>query len=266
MRRWRFITWLFAALVILVLSFQLPRLTQTVHDIFNTLSKPFLSAGASVRDGITGVRYNFGRFWNAIAKERQYQARIMDLETKLLRFNELERENQRFKRLLDFAQTLPFKSVGVRVIGEDSTPWRNIVLINKGTKQGIKKDMVLVAPEGLAGRVIEAGTFTARGILLPDPDCRVSAMTAGGRVQGVVAGTGTGKLRMRYLSLDAEVTVGESVITSGIGSLFPKGLQIGKIEGVEKDPDGLHLRAIIAPSVPFSKLEELLCLVSQASK
>jgi rod shape-determining protein MreC len=71
---------------------------------------------------------------------------------------------------------------------------------------------------------------------------------------------------MKYLALDAEVAIGEDVITSGVGSIFQKGIQIGKIEAIERDSDGLHLLAIVQPSVPFSKLEEVLCLVSPPQK
>ena len=266
MRRWRFVSWIIIVLIIIVLSFQLPRLSQTLHNIFDTVSKPFLMAGATVRDLFVDVRYNFGRFWNAVAKEREYQAKIMDLEARLLRLNELDKENRRLKKLLSFAPSVPIRTIGVRIIGEDATPWKSVVLVDKGTRQGIKRDMVLVAPEGLAGRIIEAGPSTARGLLLLDPDSRVSALTATGRVQGMITGTGSGRLQMKYLALDADVAVGEDVITAGIGSIFPKGLQIGKIESVEKDPDGLHLLAFVRPSAPFSKIEELLCLVSQASK
>ncbi len=71
---------------------------------------------------------------------------------------------------------------------------------------------------------------------------------------------------MKYLSLDAEVEVGEDVTTSGVGSIFQKGLLIGKIESIERDSDGLHLLALVKPSVSFSKLEEVLCLVSSPQK
>ena len=79
--------------------------------------------------------------------------------------------------------------------------------------------------------------------------------------------TGTGsKHSDKYLPLDSEVAIGEAVITSGIGSLFPKGLHIGKIESVERSPDGLHLLALVRPAVPFSRLEELLCIILPTSK
>ncbi len=146
------------------------------------------------------------------------------------------------------------------------TPWKRVIVLDKGSRHGIKKDMVLVAPEGLVGRVLEAEPFTARAILLPDPDSRVSALTSVSRSQGVIAGSGMEKLRMKYLALDTEIAVGEEVITSGIESLFPKGLLIGKIESIERDSDGLHLLAVVTPAVSFSKLEEVLCLVSSPQK
>ncbi|HRY85959.1 MAG TPA: rod shape-determining protein MreC, partial [Candidatus Omnitrophota bacterium] len=149
---------------------------------------------------------------------------------------------------------------GARVIGEDLTPWKKVVVLDKGSRHNLKKDMVVVVPEGLVGRILEVEPYTSRAILLPDPDCRVSALTSASRAQGIIAGIGTEKLQMRYLSLDAEIALGEDVITSGIGSVFPKGLQIGKIESIERDGDGLHLLALVKPSVPFSKIEEVLCL------
>ena len=126
--------------------------------------------------------------------------------------------------------------------------------------------MVVVVPEGLVGRILEVEPYTAYAILLPDPDSRVSAMTSSSRAQGIITGIGTDKLQMKYLALDAEVAVGEDVMTSGIGSIFPKGLQIGKIESIERDSDGLHLLALVRPAVPFYKLEEVLCLVSSPQK
>ena len=126
--------------------------------------------------------------------------------------------------------------------------------------------MAVIAPEGLVGRILEADHATSSVILLVDPDCRVSALTATSRAQGVITGIGTEKLQMKYLALDAEIAVGEDVTTSGIGSIFPKGIQIGKIESIERDSDGLHLLALVNPAVPFSKLEEVLCLVSSPQK
>jgi len=266
MRRWRSFYFLAVPIVLLVAFFQYPHLNESVHSIFSTLTRPAFVLGSSFRDGLYTVRYESGNFLDAVAKQKEYLARIQELEGQLIRFREMERENQRLKKLLNFSLPLATRTIGVRVIGEDATPWKKVVLLDKGSRQGLKNDMAVVVPEGLVGRILEVEPYTAHAILLPDPDCRVSALTATSRAQGIIAGIGTDKLQMKYLALNAEIAIGEDVTTSGIGSIFQKGLQIGKIEGIERDSDGLHLLAIVQPSVSFSKLEEVLCIVSPLQK
>ncbi|MBU9889201.1 MAG: rod shape-determining protein MreC [Candidatus Omnitrophica bacterium] len=266
MRRWRSYYFLAVPVVLLILTFQYPRLNEAFRSLLFGLTRPFLIVGAGVRQGVSAARYNLGTFWNAVSQLQDHQTRILSLESRLLQYREMEKENQRLKKLMNFSPSPATKSIGARVIGEDMTPWRKVIVIDKGTRHGIAKDMVLLAPEGLVGRVLEAEPFTARAILLPDPDCRVSALTVNGRSQGVVAGSGTDKLKMKYLSLDTEIAINEEVITSGIESIFPKGLLIGKVEAVEREGDGLHLLAVVTPAVRFSKLEEVLCLVSSPGK
>jgi rod shape-determining protein MreC len=266
MRRWRSYYFLVVPVMALIVFFQFPRLNESVHSIFSTLARPAFVLGSSLRDGLYTIRYQSGNFLNAVGKQREYLARIQELEGQLVRFREMDLENQRLKKLLNFSLPLATRTIGARVIGEDVIPWKKIILLDKGSRNNLKKDMAVVVPEGLVGRILEVEPYTAHAILLPDPDSRVSALTATSRAQGIIAGIGTDKLQMKYLALDAEVTVGEDVTTSGIGSIFQKGLQIGKIEAIERDGDGLHLLALVKPSVPFSKLEEVLCLVSSPQK
>lgn len=266
MRRWRSYYFLAVPILLLVLFFRFPRLNEFCHSLFYTLTRPVLVIGSGLRQGLYAVRYQSGNFLDAVGKQKEYLARIQELETQLIRFNEMARENQRLKKLLNFGLPLATHTIGARVIGEDVTPWKKIVLLDKGSRHNLKKDMPVVVPEGLAGRILEVGLYTAQAILLPDPDSRVSALTAASRAQGIITGIGTDKLQMKYLALDAEIAIGEDVTTSGVGSIFPKGLQIGKIESIERDSDGLHLLALVKPSVPFSKLEEVLCLVSSPRK
>ena len=266
MRRWRSYYFLVIPVALLILFFQYPLLNRTVHSVFLTLSKPAFMAGSGIRQGFYSLRYQSGDFLDAVRKQKEYLSRIQELETQLLHYHEMERENQRLKKLLNFSMPSAERSIGARVIGQDGTPWKKVLEIDKGSRQNIKRDMAVLAPEGLVGRVLETDPATSSVILLVDPDCRVSALTATSRAQGVIFGIGTEKLQMKYLALDAEIAVGEDVTTSGIGSIFPKGIQIGKIESIERDSDGLHLLALVNPAVPFSKLEEVLCLVSSPQK
>lgn len=266
MRRWRSNYFLLVPLILLVLAFQYPQFNKMAHSAFDFVARPFLGLAGNIRLGIYNLRYKTFHFLDALNKQQEYLDRIQDLEGKLLHLKELEKENQRLTKLLAFSQTLSGKAIGARVIGSDVTPWKKIMMLDKGVRQGIRQDMVLVAPEGLAGRILEASPFTSRAILLPDPDSRVSALTATSRVQGIITGIGTEKLQMKYLALESGVAIGEDVLTSGIGSVFPKGIPIGKIESIEEDKDGLYLLAVVKPAVSFSKLEEVLCLASSQPK
>ena len=266
MRRWRSYYFFAVPVLALIFFYQYPRLNGSVHAVFDTLARPVFVVGSGFRQAFYALRYQSGNFVDAVGKQKEYLGRIQELEALLLRSREMERENERLKKLLNFSQPLAVRTIGARVIGEDLTPWKKVVLIDKGSRHNLKKDMAVVVPEGLAGRVLEVGPYTSYVILLPDADSRVSALTSASRAQGIITGIGTGKLQMKYLALDAEIAIGEDVTTSGIGSIFPKGLQIGKIESLERDGDGLHLLAVVKPSVQFSKLEEVLCLVSSPQK
>jgi rod shape-determining protein MreC len=120
--------------------------------------------------------------------------------------------------------------------------------------------MAVIVPEGLVGRIFEAGPETAKVILLSDPDSRVSSLTATSRTHGIATGNGTLKLELQYLDLDSEVAVDEIVISSGVGGIYPKGIRIGRVVNISRDSGGLHLLGTIEPFVNFSKLEEVLCI------
>lgn len=215
---------------------------------------------------LLGLKHNLFSAWRTFQSERTLQKRLDVLETKLIHFEEMERENERLKKLLDFKATMPKSTRAVRVIGQDLLPWRKTLILDKGSQHGIKKNMAALVERGLAGRIFEVGPLVSRALLLIDPDSRVSGITEVSRAQGVVAGDGSETLTMLYLELDAEIAVGEIVLTSGIGESYPKGIGIGTITSIEKDSSGLHLAAKVKPFAEFSKLEELLCIEYFPSK
>lgn len=194
------------------------------------------------------------------------EKRIAELDSEVSRLKELTKENDRLRKLLEFKDTLAGKKIAARVIGWDPSPYRKTLILDKGKQQGIVKDMAVLVADGLVGRVVEVGPSTSRVILLIDADSRVSSMAQESRAQGLVSGNGTSELTLDYLELESGVAVGETVSTSGLNGLYPKGLRIGKITSLAKDSTGLHLQAKMNSFVRFSKLEEVLCLGSSQAK
>ena len=227
-----------------------------------SLFRPVLVAGSGFSNSVGDFFNYFFLFWKTFEKLEQNRAQIAVLESQLDSFKEISRENERLHKFLEFKDQYGGKTIAARVIGWDLSPWRKAIVLDKGMRDGLRKDLPVIVPEGLVGRIVDIGPSTARVILLIDPEARVAAMAAESRSQGVAAGRGTQSLTLDYLGLDSGVAIGEPVLTSGATPLFPKGIRIGKVRSIEKSRDGLHLSAFVEPAVSFFKLEEVLCIAS----
>lgn len=251
----------FAILVLpMVIFLRNPQAVESFHNVSSVLMRPVLNAGNRMTYSVLDAGEYLQMFWNTFQKNLENEEKLQEMDARLGTYEEIKRENARLLKLLSLKATIPSKTFPARVIGWDPSWVRKAILLDKGTQQKIKKDMPVMVSEGLLGRVVETSSSTSKVFLLIDPDMRVGAMTSESRSQGIVAGDGSSKLFMHYLELDSGVAVGEEVLTSGSSGLFPKGLRIGKITSLEKTPSGLHLIATVQPDVPFSKLEEVLCL------
>ena len=250
----------------LLFFIQNPRITEPVHSISQTLLKPVYVIGQSSTQFFSGIQTSWGHFWGAFHEQDTMKQKVQELQAEVHLLQEVAKENQRLKRLLSFREQAEQKMTMARVIGREASIWRRTLLLDKGGLDGLEKDMPVVVAEGLVGRIIEVGPITSRVLVITDPDSRVSALAGDSRAQGVLAGKGSTSFKFSYLELDSGVAVGEMVLSSGMGGLYPKGFPIGKIGSLKKDITGLHLVADVQPLVRFSKLEEVLCIVSPRQK
>src|SRR5207237_4332947 len=129
-----------------------------------------------------------------------------------------------------------------------ATPDFRTVTIDKGTLDGVKANMAVIAPAGVVGRVVMPTTRAAKVQLLIDRNAAAGALVERSRAQGVVTGGGGDRLRMDYVSEVADVRVGDLVVTSGIDGIYPKGYVIGQVESVEKSGNS-YKTIIVKPAV-----------------
>ena len=179
------------------------------------------------------------------------------------RFQEVLLENQRLNRLVEMRRILPIntgKAVFSRVIARSPLAWNRVFLIDKGTEQGVRVNMPVLSNASLIGKVIEAGPNIAKTLLVTDPNSRVGALIQRTRDEGVLYGTFSGECRMKYLSLDSKIVSGDIVESAGYGGFFPKGLLIGKVEKVWKEPGQIYQVASVKPVTDLSRVEEVACL------
>lgn len=260
MTRKRHFTFLAFAAVPLLFALQFPDRAENLRQISLFFSKPFLSVSHSLSGSVMKTTQSLTRFWNLYKNHDELVKRMEELERQLVEQEELKKENVRLRELLDFKKEIPAKAVPARVIGRDLAPWRKTILIDKGSKDGIDKRMAVVSAQGLVGRIVDVSLWSARAVLLPDPESRVSVFFQGNRDLGVAEGDGSLKLRVTHVDRQAAVSVGERVVSSGMGEVYPKGIPVGEVEMVGTEEGGLEVFAVVRPYVDFSRLEEVLCI------
>lgn len=183
-----------------------------------------------------------------------------------LNVSEISAENARLRALLAYKKTAPqFDFVVATVIARDPGTWTNVIVINRGTEQGLAKDMAVVTPQGLVGSVVQVYGSTAKVQLILDPRSAVGALVLRpeSRVTAIVEGNATRLVvpRMVNLARDADVIKGDKIITSGLGGIYPKGLLVGEVTDVVNEEGGLLKYAALKPAADFDRLEEVMVIV-----
>jgi rod shape-determining protein MreC len=219
----------------------------------------------------------------AQVEAKRLKAANAELETRNSLLQDLSKENDRLREMLEFKKASQFKLLPCRVISRDHSSWWSVVTINRGWKdnqtlkesEGIVSDLPVVSPRGLVGKTGGVSYETTEVILMVDENCKIAATVENSGSQGIVVGEGTldsgkPKARMRFIPKNAEMAVGERVFTSGLGGIFPPGLMIGTV--AELPPlsgsrsFGLYREAIIDPVVDLSQLDELFLVVGARGK
>jgi rod shape-determining protein MreC len=184
-----------------------------------------------------------------------------DLRSQLNDMREASAENGRLKKLLDYSQNTVETDVAARVIGIN--PVRDLlsVRLNRGQDDGVRARMPVVTADGVAGQVQQAVDGWSDAVLITDPSSKIAALVQRSRVRATAVGAGGGKpLALKNVLRIDDVQEGDVVVTAGTDGIFPKGLVLGKVQGVEKSSSGMFLKAELVPAVDLTKLEEVLIL------
>ena len=197
---------------------------------------------------------------NVREENQGLQQRVSGLEKKLIEYQEAYIENLRLRRLLDFRSTIQGEAVAAQVVVHDMTGWFQTLIVDKGFRDGIGPDMPVVNDEGVIGRILDVSDHYARVLMITDPGSAVDAIVQRNRVRGILSGKDANGCLLKYVRGNLDVQVGDLIITSGKDGLFPKGLRLGVVQGLFKDPVDLFQRIEVKPLVRLSALEELLII------
>ena len=195
------------------------------------------------------------------------RAKFAELEGQLQDLDETKQENERLRALLNYEVEPGVEFATARVIGRDPNHWYDTFIINLGLTDGIEIDMPVVNGDGLIGRIVEVGVTWSRVMPIVDSSSGVSGFVVRTRDNGILNGTPSAGnenalLRMSKLVLDADLMPGDTVITSGQGGVFPKGIPIGEVTEVSQSDDGMRNQAVVTPFVDFVHIEEVMVVTT----
>jgi rod shape-determining protein MreC len=214
-----------------------------------------------------GVREVWSSYVNLVGvrgENQRLRERVSSLEGEIVRLAEADRSNRRLSELLHFRETLRGEVLGARVIGRDPLPWFRTMTVDRGAADGIRPAMAVLSPEGVVGQIAEVSGSASRVLLMSDANSGIDAIVQRTRARGIVQGGPDGICEMNYLPRDADVAVGDRIVTSGLDGIFPKGLQVGEVVEVSTRYRDLLKVAIVRPSAPLERLEEVLIVDATA--
>ena len=150
--------------------------------------------------------------------------------------------------------------IAAQVVGKDPSPWSKTVIVDKGTRDDVREGAPVVIPEGIVGVVVEAAGNYAKVMLLIDPNSAVDALVQETRARGIVKGGGADYCMFDYVLRKHAISVGDTVVSSGLDGVFPKGLRVGRISEIVRQNAGIFQKVSVTPYVDFDILEEVFVI------
>jgi rod shape-determining protein MreC len=223
---------------------------------------PFERAGAH---GIGSIRNAWNHYFALQNTSRENEELKRENDALKLQITQLESkaaEADRLAGLLKFRQTnVDVPMISARVIGGGADSASQTIYLDRGERDGIHRNMGVITPDGVVGKVIESYKDTSQVLLLTDKDSGVGAMLADSGIQKPVGGTGESLLVMKYVPNEDDVTTGQHVVTSGMDRIFPRDLPVGTITEIKAGNPFKQIR--VRPAANLERLQEVFVLLTQ---
>ena len=237
------------------------------ENVVNTILSPFQSAITSISNATKKIGVISWEMVTVYEQNKMLRSEVEQLRQRDVNVNEIMAENTRLTNILNYKNAVKqFDTAVAKIISYDSSNLTNSITINLGAKDGMQKNMPVITPQGLVGTIVAVYEHSAKVQLILDPRSAVGAIIQRpeSRVIGIMQGSvGVQTLaKMLNIPRDADVVVGDNVLTSGYGGLYPKGIVIGEVVEVTNEAGGLLKYATVKTAVDFYRIEEVLVIVN----
>jgi rod shape-determining protein MreC len=222
---------------------------------------PFQRAGTYGVGHVRGIWNHYFALRNATRENEELRQENDRLKLQITQLKSKAVEADRLAELLKFHKSheaIPM--IGARVIGAGAGTASQTIDLDRGERDGVRKNMGVITPDGVVGKVVETYADTSQVLLLTDKDSGVGAMLVDSRIQGPVGGTGEPLLVMKYVANDDTVNLGQRVVTSGMDRIFPKDLPVGTVADIKAGNPFKQIR--VRPAANLEQLEEVIVLLT----
>lgn len=231
-----------------------------VEGFVMRISAPGVDLAQAVAGGLRGGVAGARDLLAAHVRNAALETEVQQLRSELVRYREEGPENRRLRRLLGMREQLAPRSIAASIVTANLNGNTRMLVVDRGTRDGVRVDLPAVAWGGAVGRVIAAGAHQAKIRLLTDASSGVAGVVQRSRAQGMVLGGAEAALDLVYVPRYSDVMHGDRVVTSGLDGIFPRGFGIGRVSSITEEPDGaqtIHLE----PELRYASLEEVLILL-----
>lgn len=236
-----------------------------IHSIrsgVNTVATPVRMVGAVVATPFNAIGNVFTNLSAPQETLSELKKQNEELTSELAQLTEAEKTAERLESLLGLQSTYNLQSTAARIIGTTGDAWSQTVTIDKGSANGFEIGMPVCNSGGVIGQIIEVSAATSTVRLINDENSGGSAMVQSTRAQGILQGQPDGTLMLSYVPADADVKVGDVIITSGLGGRFPKGLPLGTVSSVSRAANATYYTIVVRAISTAESNEEVLVITS----
>ncbi|HWN98082.1 MAG TPA: rod shape-determining protein MreC [Blastocatellia bacterium] len=226
-----------------------------------TVLAPMVNVAGGALSYIKGGVASYVDLRNARQENLDLRERVQQLNDEANTLRERAAEYELLRRQLALPALAEYRQLSANVIARDASLWFRRLTIDRGTVDGVKLSMPVTTSGGIVGRVISVGLKWSVVQVITDKQAGVGAMLQSSRAMGELRGLDNARCEMKNISSSENVQEGESVVTTGLDRIYPKGLLVGVVERVEDDPNAPWHRLIIKPAAPVDRVEHVVVLL-----
>ncbi len=251
--------WLLLAVLLIVALLLLGSMLSGRFGPTHRLSLDFVG---NLQSGVTGVVDRLSNFkesyvtsWKLQEENKRLLKRVDHYLLELQKYHEAVVKVRNLEALLNFKKGLKIDPLSARVVGREPSFWYKTIIVDRGRNDAVEEGMTVFVPEGVVGKVIQVGGEYSKVLLANAPSSAIDAIIQKNRTRGILRGSGSNGFVLNYVLKNADVAVGDYVVTAGIGGLFPTGMVVGTVSKIHSHERGMFQEIEVSPEVDFQKLE-----------